>query len=456
MRRVLGTLLPGILVLLMGAGCTSEEEAVRLVWGNYHAATSRGDVAAVRSMLAAGIDTDLQGPEADVALELRNALVPASPKVNRVEVAGASAWLDVEGVVDAMHVTGRVTFIREAGSWKILKEDWSVDLSAATTAALPAAVHVDLAAVYAGRDDANPQAVSGIAAHEGGVTDIAFSPDGSRLISIGYDDSRLCLWDPAISELLDQIDYEERPSDMALLPDGSAVYVVDATGRVIRWPIEGSVFGAPEILEGMAGRTPRIAIDAAGRTAVTTSWDDPAKLWDLTTGRFVRALPQSDKMRGVSFSPTDSKVALGSHEDFFAVWNLQRLSWPVGARKKHQVPRASEQSDVQSVVFSPDGRRLATGHMDTSISIWDMEKGKQLHNWYVRDRSVMDVEFSPCGTVLATAQSDGKVHLWEAGTHRKLVLLTAHEGAALSLAFNPIDGTTLATGGEDGTIWFWQ
>jgi WD40 repeat protein len=94
--------------------------------------------------------------------------------------------------------------------------------------------------------------------------------------------------------------------------------------------------------------------------------------------------------------------------------------------------------------------------MDTSISIWDMEKGKQLHNWYVRDRSVMDVEFSPCGTVLATAQSDGKVHLWEAGTHRKLVLLTAHEGAALSLAFNPIDGTTLATGGEDGTIWFWQ
>jgi WD40 repeat protein len=448
--RSLPRWMPLFALLVLGPGCSSEEEAVVLTWTTYHQATARGDVEAVRSLLAAGVAPDLQGPEARMALELRSAMVPVAPTVTHVEVQSSRAYIDIEGVVEQQAVTGRISLALESGSWKILKEEWSVDLSAAVVAA-----HVNLAALMAG-DDATPQATSGIAAHEGAVTDLAFTPDGRFLVSIGYDDFRLCLWDPATSELLDEIVYKKRPSDLALLPDGTAAYVVDASGRITRWPLQYGSFGDPEELDGLAGQTPRIAIDAAGRTAVTTSWNDPAKLWDLASGRFVRALPNSDKMRGVSFSPTDAIVACGSHADFFAVWNLQRLSWPVGARKKHRVPRVSEQSDVHSIAFSPDGRRLATGHMDTSISIWDMEKGRQMHNWYVRDTSIMDVKFSPCGTVLATAQQDGKVHLWETETHRKLCRLDAHEGAATALAFNPADGTTLASGGEDGAIWIWQ
>jgi WD40 repeat protein len=112
----------------------------------------------------------------------------------------------------------------------------------------------------------------------------------------------------------------------------------------------------------------------------------------------------------------------------------------------------SEQSNVQSIALSPGGRRLATGHMDTSLSIWDMEKGRQMHNWYVPDSSVLSVKFSPCGTVLATALEDGNVSLWETESHLKLHRLSAHEGAALSVAFNPADGVTLATGGADGVI----
>jgi WD40 repeat protein len=294
-----------------------------------------------------------------------------------------------------------------------------------------------------------------MAAHDGEVRALAFTRDGSYLVSIGYDDMRIRLWDPSSGALLDNVDEESRPCDLALRADGGAAYVVDADGRITEWPLQWGSFGEPRVLEGRAGLTPRIAVDAAGRRAVTTSWDDGAKLWDLKTGALVRELPRSDRMRGVAFSPAGPVVACGSYADHFAVWDLDHLS-SLGARKKHRVPNAGEESDVWSVAFSPDGRRLATGHMDSSISIWDMPEGRQIHNWYVQNCSVRDVEFSPCGTVLATAQADGKVHLWETESRRAFFRLRAHEGSASALAFDPADGMTLATGGADGAIRIWR
>jgi WD40 repeat protein len=436
---------------LAAVGCGSPQDEVVETWSRYHGAMRAGDVASVRSLLAAGRDAELAGPEAAAALELRSALVPEAPSVEEVEVSAVRASVTVVGAIEGQTMTGRISFTKEAGTWKVLEEEWKVDL----TGAFPVP-DVDLAALYAEGPGAWPQNRLSIAAHEGDVTAIAFTRDGQRLVSIGYGDRRIGLWDVASGELLAHVDGEHRPCDLAMLPDGSAVYVVDATGHVTEWPIDWMGFGTARVLEGVAGTTPRIAIAADGRQAVTTGWDEPAKLWDLEAGRFTRALPQSDRMRGVAFSPVAAAVACGSAGDYFAVWDLERLSWPVGARRKHRVPDAMEQSDVWCVAFSPDGRRLATGHMDSSISVWDMEKNRQVHNWYVQDCSVKDVTFSPCGTVLATAQQDGKVHLWETETRRALARLQAHEGSASSLAFNPADGVTLATGGEDGAIRIWQ
>ena len=437
--------------VLHAVGCGSPEDEVRQAWTDYQDALRASDVSGVRSLLAAGEGAELDGPGAVAALELRSALLPASSVIRQVDVSGDRVVLAIEGAVDQQSVRGRVTFIQESGSWKLLREEWNVDL----VSSFPVP-DVELARIYAAEPASPPQIVLAIDAHEGAVTAAAFTRDGQRIVSIGYDDYRLCLWDATTGKLLDRVDNEDRPSDLAMLADGSAAYVVDARGRVTGWPIEAGAFGKAQVLAGRAGRTARIAVAADGQTAVTTSWDDPAKLWDLTAGTFVRALPGSDRMRGVAFSPVGSMLACGSQADYFAVWKLDWQSRPEGSQKKYRVPRASAQSDVRSVAFSPDGRRLATGHMDSSISVWDMEKGRQIHNWYVPDSSVMEVEFSPGGTVLASAQEDGSVRLWEARTRRQLFRLGAHEGAALSVAFNPADGVTLATGGEDGAIRIWR
>jgi WD40 repeat protein len=438
------------LVALLSGACSSPEEAVLATWNEYHHAMRRGDLPAVRSLLAAGRDAELAGPEAPAALELRSALVPEAPAVTGTEVSAVRASITVEGSVDGMSMCGRISFTKESGGWKVLEESWNADL----TNSFPVP-DVDLALTVS-TGSHPPQLSTEIAAHEGEVRAMAFTRDGRCVVSIGYGDQRVRLWDSLTGVLLGEVQLESRPCDLALRPDGTAAYVVDTDGRVTEWPIEWGAFGEPRVLAGLAGESPRIAVDGSGRYAVTTSWVDPAKLWDLESGTFVRALPKSEKMRGVAFSPAGPVVACGSYTDHFAVWELDRLSSPLGARKKHRVPKVGDQSDVWSIAYSPDGRRLATGHMDSSMSIWDMERGRQLHNWYVQDCSVRDLEFSPCGTVLATAQQDGKVHLWETETRRALARLPAHQGSASSVAFNPADGVTIATGGEDGAIRIWR
>jgi len=63
------------------------------------------------------------------------------------------------------------------------------------------------------------------------------------------------------------------------------------------------------------------------------------------------------------------------------------------------------------VVFSPDGRRLATASADKTARIWDVSSGQELATVTHND-TVYGVAFSPDGRRLATASEDKTVRIW--------------------------------------------
>ena len=107
--------------------------------------------------------------------------------------------------------------------------------------------------------------------------------------------------------------------------------------------------------------------------------------------------------------------------------------------------------EIHSVVFSPDGKILASGGGSRSgagtVRLWDVATGRQIATPLTDTNWISSVAFSPDGKILASGGADGTVRLWDVAAHRQIgAPFSSHAGVVSSVAFSP-DGKTLAWAG---------
>ena len=163
-----------------------------------------------------------------------------------------------------------------------------------------------------------------------------------------------------------------------------------------------------------------------------------------TRGR-IRRLPAP--VGSVAFAPDSKTLALGYTDGSLEIQDLAR-GRPLG------IETATGIATARSVVFSPDGKTLASAR-GQAVKFWDVASGELRASLDGLSSPVGSLAYSPDGKTLATGSLDGSVKLWDVASGRESARMVGHSGEIRGLAFAP-DGKTLASGSFDGSVKLWD
>ncbi len=277
-----------------------------------------------------------------------------------------------------------------------------------------------------------------------GIMDI--SADGKRLAFINPD-LTVRLWDVAAGKGVAVL---RAPSGsitwVGLSPDGRRL----ATGRD-RLRVWDAVTGALG-WEAPAEKTAPPALDIAwsrdGRYVAEIA-EGRLRVRDGAAGHEVFRLDDAAVRSPLALSPDSRHVAFGRADNTVSVREL-----PTGqAVRTLRGPTAG----IQSLAYSPDGRRIAAGtvYRENAVWLWDAATGAEIAAGKGHANEVTHLAYSPDGRLLASGSMDQTVRLWDGKTGEARVTLTGHTGVVNDLAFSP-DGARLVSASEDQTLRLWD
>jgi WD40 repeat protein/TolB-like protein len=289
--------------------------------------------------------------------------------------------------------------------------------------------------------------------HTQWVHSVVFHPDGRRVLSSGYDGTRL--WDVATGKTIWTIE----PGGLAVLsPDGKAL--------IVRWKERLALYN-PETGEKRrdfesinAGSIFSLAISPDGKLVATGHSDGNARLWNVSEGKVLHTLQRhSGDVSSIAFSPDGKSILTGGTDKTMRVWDPATGG---EIRTFHDV-----QDSVVALAFTPDGHYVASGDYRNDLLIWDFATGRLEHKLSGHKAGIRCLATSPDGHFVVSGSSDKTLRVWDLRTHETVQEYAGPTDHILSAAFSP-DGRFIASSsggdleagkfvrGEDFSIRVWR
>ena len=161
-----------------------------------------------------------------------------------------------------------------------------------------------------------------------------------------------------------------------------------------------------------------LAFSADGKRVATACAEDATfKLWDASTGDFVQSLWQGplDKDEGFSrtvFSPKGKWVAAAGRYENVRFPDPSVRVWELGPDRPRYVFRGAK--PFTCLAFSPDESLLAAGSLDDTLTIWDLETGREIASYRGDEAGVGAVAFRNNRRVVSLDRNR-ILRTWDAG-----------------------------------------
>jgi len=307
-----------------------------------------------------------------------------------------------------------------------------------------------------------------------GGHDLSYSPDAKHILISGYGPVSIRSANSFAAEL--EIAMPSLVTRAAWSPDSQKIAITSAYAQL---NVPDAALNALQIRDAQSGKllstiqsgyADAVAWSPDGRIIATGGGfpDFELKLWDAATGILL-----SDQFahRGSIHSViwgSGGALLTASADNTLRLWHwdyekLLHSSWRMPRVTEHHELLQGYSGSLTTVVWSANGKQLATGSSDGAVRIWDVLSRQPLFTLEGHARPVQAVAWNAEGNQIAEGGFDGTIHIWNSQTGAKLCSFVANvgtndpptRGGVSVLAWHP-NGQYLASGGYDGKVNVWD
>ncbi len=301
------------------------------------------------------------------------------------------------------------------------------------------------------------------------VLAVAFHPDGSSIAS-AHEDQIIRTWNIGSTESTESNKYKEhRGWVWSLAYNSSGTLLVSSSDdeTIKIWDTKthkriNKIDNYPDLMEGHTGWVRSVCFSPDDKFIASGSDDCTVKIWEVDKlGNKQQGLLKTLKLHkslvnSVHFNQNGELLASASNDKTVLIWRCSTDGYKYDDKPAHTL---NHDDYVMSVRFHPTNpMQLVTGCKDGQIFVWDLNESLEpplCKQQACHGKGVWSVVFSPDGKLLASCGDDETIKIWNINSMELVDTLEGHTSRVRSVAFSK-NGEWLASGSEDETIRLWK